>query len=503
MKPLAEITTALEVSARSGPADVLITDVCADSRAATPGALFLAIRGFAADGHHFIPEALSRGAVAVVYEEQSAARLIPPTVAALQVPHSRLAAAQVATAFWDHPSRRLRIAGVTGTNGKTTVSHLLEAVLRSQAEQTAIIGTLGRLIAGQHFEAARTTPDALELQRLLAAMADQGIRFVTMEVSSHALTLDRVQGTQFDLAVLTNLTRDHLDFHAGEDEYLAAKLRLFTEYADLAGPEKALVGVINADDPHAEVFLRAARCRTITYGVGSPEAEVRGKAVRFDTTGAALEVVHEGRRTPVRLQLAGRFNVLNALAAIAGGLGLGVDVPASAQAVAQVRAIPGRFERIEEGQEFGVIVDYAHTPDALENVLQAARELRPRRLICVFGCGGDRDRGKRPLMGKVVSELADLPIVTSDNPRSENPHAIMDDILAGIGERAALTEPDRAAAIGQAVRLAEPGDLVLIAGKGHETHQTFADRTVPFDDREVARVALRERLGRSEGASEV
>jgi len=502
MKSLQQVTDGLQVLARSGPADAPVADVCADSRLATPGALFVAIRGYSADGHSFIADALARGAVAVVYEDQSAAGLIPATVAGLRVPNCRRAAAQIATAFWDHPSRRLCIAGVTGTNGKTTVSHLLEAVMRPHAAPTAIIGTLGHLIAGQHFEAARTTPDALELQRLFAAMVGQGVRFVSMEVSSHALALDRAYGTQFDLAVFTNLTRDHMDFHAGEDEYLSTKLQLFTEYADLAAPEKALAGVINADDPHAEALLRAARCRTITYGVDSAQADVRAEAVRFDAAGAAMKVRHPEGLTPVRLQLAGRFNVMNALAAIAGGLALGVAVPAAVEAIEQVPAIPGRFQRIQAGQDFTVIVDYAHTPDALQNVLQAARELGPRRLICVFGCGGDRDRGKRPLMGKVASELADLPIATSDNPRSEDPERIIEDILAGVGDRPVVREPDRAAAIARAVALAEAGDLVLIAGKGHETYQIFADHTAPFDDREVARAALRERLGQTSEPSE-
>ncbi len=497
-RKLSEITAALSIAERSGPGDVCVTDVTCDSRTASPGSLFVAIRGFATDGHRFIPHALSRGAVCVVYEDRDAASLVPPGVTALRVPGSRLAPAELATAFWGHPSKQLCMAAVTGTNGKTTVAHLLEAVFRAQEAGTAIIGTLGRTIADQHYDADRTTPDAVELQRLLAQLVGRGIRFVSMEVSSHALALDRVHGTKFDIAVLTNLTRDHLDFHAGEDEYLATKLRLFTDYADMARPEKELLGVINADDAHAPAFWREARCRTVSYGIEAPEATVRAEAVGYDAQGSSFEVLCGGEKTTARLQLAGRFNILNALAAIAAGVGRGISMATTVEALEQVEAIPGRFERIEMGQDFAVIVDYAHTPDALQNVLQAARQLRPQRLICVFGCGGDRDRGKRPLMGKIASELADITIVTSDNPRSEDPHAIIADIVAGtVGDRV-ITEPDRVAAIRHAFWLSEPQDLVLIAGKGHETYQIFADRTVPFDDREVARAALRELLGSAE-----
>ncbi len=472
----------------------LIAAVVSDSRAVTPGSCFVAIRGFATDGHRYLAQAVAAGAVAVVYEDESLAPPFPPAIACARVTDTRRACAAMSAAFWDVPSARLVIAGVTGTNGKTTTVALIDALFRGQSFTTGVLGTLGRRVAEEQARTARTTPDSVELQATFAEMLARDVTHVAMEVSSHALSLHRVWGTKFDAAVFTNLTQDHLDFYESLDEYLEAKILLFSEYADLASPEKELHGLLNADDPSTPVIRSRARCPIITYAVEEARADVVALNPTFSVEGARFEISAFGEREPVELALAGRFNVYNALAAAACGLSLGLPLRDIARDLATVEGVDGRFESVDEGQDFAVLVDYAHTPDGLANVLSSARQITRNRLICVFGCGGDRDRTKRPLMGTIAAEQADLAIVTSDNPRSEDPLAIIDDIRAGIAAGEVVVEPDRRRAIERAVSVAEFGDVVVIAGKGHEDYQIFADKTIHFDDREEARRALKARI---------
>lgn len=490
---LAQLTAPWEDSRRLVSAEP-VTGVTTDSRQVSGGDVFVAIKGYQTDGHQFIGEAVSRGAAAVVYEDPNLAQDIPEQVSAIAVDNSRRAAAQLAAHFWGHPSHFLKLVGVTGTNGKTTVAYMLESIWRAGGVTTGLIATPGRLIAGRFVPADRTTPDAAELQQILAQMYQEGVSHVAMEVSSHGLKLDRTWMCKFDGVVFTNLTQDHLDFHDNFQEYFSAKLRLFSDYAELAAPEKALLGAVNADDPAGRRIQQLAKCRVITYGMTN-QAEVTASEVEIDASGLSFSLyLPEGGIVPVRLALTGGFNVYNALAAAACAWGLGIQAEQIADGLAGLRSIPGRFERVDEGQDFTIIVDYAHTPDALASVLDAARSLKPSRLLCVFGCGGDRDRGKRPMMGQASTRQANFTIITSDNPRSEEPMAIIQEIVAGaVGENYAV-EPDRRRAIFEAVSRCQAGDILIIAGKGHETYQEFADHKIPFDDREVAREALHQVL---------
>jgi len=455
------------VIAALAPADVLrrapveIGDLAYDARAAGPGALFFCVPGSRADGHDFATQAVESGAVAVVVE-----RPLELDVPQLVVPDARRAMAPVADEFFGHPSEELEVAGVTGTNGKTTTSFLLYSILAAAGRRPGLLGTIESRVGGERRPSIRTTPEAIDVQRALREMLDAGDRSCAMEATSHGSELGRLDRVRFAALVFTNLSQDHLDFHGTMERYFEAKRRLFTETEPPAA--------INIGDAWGRK-LAADRPDALTFGF-APDAQVGP---------AALE--------GIELRLRGRFNAENALGALAASRLLGIDDEAIVRGLEAVRGVPGRFEPVAEGQPFEVIVDYSHKPDALESVLRTARELADGRVICVFGCGGDRDRGKRPLMGRIASELADLAIVTSDNPRSEDPAAIIDEVLGGV-VRDVEVEPDRAAAIERALSEAAEGDVVVIAGKGHEQGQEFADRTIPFDDREVARDVLR-RLG--------
>ncbi|MBI4278345.1 MAG: UDP-N-acetylmuramoyl-L-alanyl-D-glutamate--2,6-diaminopimelate ligase [Armatimonadetes bacterium] len=482
-----------------GPTDVEVAGIAYHSGEVTPGALFAAVRGFVHDGHRFVLDAVARGAAAVMVEYPVE---VPAHVSQVIVPDTRLGLALASAAFYGHPSRQVRVIGVTGTNGKGATTHLIEAVLARAGRPCGIIGTIGARVGDETLEMSRTTPEAPDLQRLLRAMADRGMRYAAVEVASHALALHRVAGCRFEAAVFTNLTQDHLDFHKTWEEYIAAKARLF------AMVEPSGVAVINADDPHAGVMRAASRAPVIAYGIEQP-AEIRARDLELALHGTSFVAVTPCGTVPVRLQLTGRFNVCNALAAVGIGISQGVDPSVIADALAAMPGIPGRFERVDRGEEFAVIVDYAHTPDGLENVLRTAADCTRGRTIVVFGCGGDRDRTKRPIMGRIAVELADHAIVTSDNPRTEEPMAIIEEIVAGIealGRARRGTyevEADRRKAIARAVALAQPGDVVLVAGKGHETYQEIKGRKYPFDDRAVARDALAARragTARSHGA---
>ena len=455
-------------------ADVEISDLAYDSRAVRPGTLFFCVPGFTSDGHDYAPTAVEHGAAALVVE-----RPLHLGVPEVQVPDARAAMAPAAAAFHGDPTRALDVVGVTGTNGKTTTAFLVRALLEADGRQTGLLGTVTSIVGGEERAVVRTTPEAFDLQRDFAAMRDGGDVACAMEVSSHALELHRADAIHWAVAIFTNLTQDHLDFHPTMEDYFAAKRRLFE-----AGPRAA---VVNVDDPYGR-RLAEELPGALTFGVESPDAAVRATDVAFGLTGSTFTV--EGRT--VGTPLPGRFNVLNALGALAAARALGVADNTSIAALAGAGRVPGRFEPVEAGQPFAVLVDYAHTPDSLENVLRAAREIAQRRVIVVFGAGGDRDRGKRPLMGRAARTLADLVVVTSDNPRSEDPEAIIAEITEGTGSGPGVEAMvDRRAAIGHAVELAQEGDVVVIAGKGHEQGQEFAGgRKIPFDDVTVAREAL-------------
>ncbi len=457
---LADLAAELEVVTLEGDLDVDVTSLTHDSRRAAPGALFCCVPGRRADGHRHATEAVARGAVALLAE-----RHVDVDVPQVLVGDARVQMGRAAAAFWGHPSRRLRVVGVTGTNGKTTTTWMLRAVLEAAGLPTGVIGTLG---------GARTTPEAPDLQAELARLADGGAAAVAMEVSSHALALSRVEGTRFDVTVFTNLGHDHLDFHESMEQYFAVKARLFE-------PELTSAAVVNLDDPHGRLLLEACRVPTRGYSlsdVGDVEVGLVASACTW-----------RGRR--MRLPFGGVANLSNALAAATAAVELGVEEDAVIEGLRSAPPIPGRYEVVDAGQPFTVVVDYAHTPDALRQLLTAARCGTEGRLTVVFGCGGDRDVEKRPLMGRVAATLADAVVVTSDNPRHDDPSAIAEQVVAGADGPATLeVELDRRAAIRSALASAQPGDAVLVAGKGHETTQTVGTRTLPFDDRDVVRDEL-------------
>jgi UDP-N-acetylmuramoyl-L-alanyl-D-glutamate--2,6-diaminopimelate ligase len=457
-----------------GPADLPVTGLAFDNRAVGPGTVFFCVPGFTRDGHDFAPDAVARGAAALVVQ-----RPLELGVPEVRVDDVRAAMATAAARFYHDPTLELDVCGITGTNGKTTTAFLVRALLESAGRRCGLLGTVKSVVGGVERPVQRTTPEAIDLQRTFREMLDGGDAACAMEVSSHALELHRADAIHWAVAVFTNLTQDHLDFHPDMEAYFNAKRRLFESAPGAA--------VINVDDPYGRRL--AADFDAVTIAIDH-EADLRAEDVRFGLDGSTFTVGGLELRTP----LPGRFNVLNVLGAVAVARELGIDDAAIARAVPQAGRVPGRFEPVDEGQSFAVLVDYAHTPDSLENVLRAARQLAPRRVICVFGAGGDRDRGKRPEMGRIAGTLADVAIVTSDNPRSEDPEAIIAQVVAGM-DAAPVAEPDRRAAIERAVAMADDGDVVVIAGKGHEQGQEFADgRKVPFDDVAVAREALRARL---------
>ena len=460
-------------------APVEITGLAYDNRAVQEGTLFFCVRGFTRDGHDFAQDAIDRGAAALVVDHPLG--LGAPEVVVEDV---RAAMAPAAARFHGDPTARLRMAGVTGTNGKTTTCFYIRELLVAAGIPTGLLGTVTSVVGGVEAPTERTTPEAIDLQRSFRAMLEAGDRACAMEVSSHALALHRVDAVHWAVAVFTNLSRDHLDFHATMEDYFRAKRRLFE-----AEPRAA---VVNIDDPYGRRLAADLRGRgaLVTVGVESPDADVRATEVRAGLGGTAFRVGDLDLRIP----LPGAFNVLNALGALAAARALGAGDEVLAAALARAPRPPGRFQPVDEGQGFAVIVDYAHKPDALDAVLRTARALTAGRLVVVLGAGGDRDRPKRPLMGAVAAAHADVVVVTTDNPRSEDPEAIVAEILAGVAERDGVEVVlDRAAAIGRAVGLAEPGDTILVAGKGHERYQELAGGVkVPFDDVEVARAALRE-----------
>jgi UDP-N-acetylmuramoyl-L-alanyl-D-glutamate--2,6-diaminopimelate ligase len=452
----------------------------------------VAIPGLKEDGRRFIPDALARGAQLIVAEGDDP--LPGQTQGRVLVPSTRQALARLADAYFGHPSGSLLVVGITGTNGKTTTSYLVEALLRDMGMKTGVVGTIQYRLGDEARSAGQTTPEAIELQELLARMVEAGVGGVAMEVSSHALALYRADGIDFDVAVFTNLTQDHLDFHGTLEAYREAKARLFALLA--TSPKPRRTAVVNADDPASAFMVATLPLPVVTFGLGA-RAQVRAREFTSALDGVVTEVETPRGPCSIRSPLIGEPNVMNLLAACAVGIALGLPPTAIAESLGRVRAVPGRFERVEAGQPFLVVVDYAHTPDALERLLLTARKLTGGRLGVVFGCGGDRDRGKRPLMGAIAARLADRAWVTSDNPRSEPPRLIIDEIVHGIeegwpGGSGYVTIQDRRAAIRDALAWARAGDTVVIAGKGHETCQIIGSEVLPFDDRAVAREILEE-----------
>lgn len=445
---------------RGDPVRAEVTSITHDSRKVSPGSLFCCLRGSQADGHDFAPRAVRAGATALLCERE-----LSLDVAQAIVPDTRAAVGPVSSAFFGHPSHRLAVVGVTGTNGKTTTTHLVRAVLEASGRKTGVIGTLS---------GARTTPEAVDLQAQLATMVHEGIQAAAIEVSSHALVQHRVAGTWFTVVAFTNLTPEHLDYHETMESYFDAKASLFD-------PERAGLAVVNADDEWGRRLLRSARLPMTPFSLAD--------VADLDLGRTSSTFTWDGER--VDFPLGGAFNVVNAVAAATIGRALGLDAATIAAGLSSAPPVPGRFETIDAGQPFLVMVDYAHTPASLEQVLLAARRAVPGRLITVFGCGGDRDRVKRPAMGELATRLSDLAVLTSDNPRTEDPGAIIDEVRAGVRHPERLiVEPDRRAAIATAIESARDGDAVVVAGKGHETVQLIGDETLPFDDREVTRQEL-------------
>jgi len=462
-----------------GAREVAIRALAYDNRQVAPGTLFFCVPGFTRDGHDFASDAVERGAVALVVERE-----LEVGVPQIRVSSVRGAMPPAAAAFYGDPTAELETVGITGTNGKTTTAFLVRALLEASGRQTGLLGTVKSVIGGVEHEVQRTTPEAIDLQRTFRQMLDEGDVACAMEVSSHALELRRADAIHFAAAIFTNLTQDHLDFHPTMDDYFRAKRRLFK-----GGALSPRAAIINVDDPYG-ARLASELEQPTTFAIHSP-ANYRALDVRTDLSGSSFTVETPDGRLGLKAPLRGEFNVSNVLGALAAARSLGVSAETCAAAIAAAGQVPGRFETVDAGQPFAVLVDYAHTPDSLENVLRAARELTSSRLHVVFGCGGDRDRGKRPQMGEIASRLADHVIVTSDNPRSEDPERIIAEILTGVSGRVGH-ELDRRLAIERALRAADTGDVVVIAGKGHEQGQEFAGgRKLPFDDVTVVRDILR------------
>ncbi|KJE26326.1 UDP-N-acetylmuramyl-tripeptide synthetase family protein [Geobacillus kaustophilus] len=460
-----------------------------DSRRVAPGSLFFCLKGLTVDGHDFAEEAVARGAAAVVAE-----RPLSVDVPVVLVPDSRRAMAILADAFYGRPTHRLHLIGVTGTNGKTTTTSIMEQIARKAGKKTGLIGTVHIKVGDRSYPAANTTPESLILQRTFKQMVDEGVEFVAMEVSSHALHQGRVHGCDYDVAVFTNLTQDHLDYHGTMEEYRNAKGLLFAQLGNRYDERRPKFAVLNHDDPVSQYYKHMTAAPIVTYGM-KEKSDVMAEQIRMTSGGMAFRLCTPHGSTAIETKLVGLFNVYNILAAAAACLASGFSLETIAAALADVEPVPGRFEMVDEGQNFTIIVDYAHTPDSLENALRTVRQFAKRNVYVVIGCGGDRDRSKRPIMAQVAVRYADVAIFTSDNPRSEDPKQILHDMEAGVSAGAGtyVTIPDREEAIRYAIGQAQEGDVVLIAGKGHETYQIIGDDAIDFDDRAVARRAVKER----------
>ncbi len=488
-KKLTEVFQGVEAALPASASGLEIRQVVCDSRKVQPGTLFFALHGAKADGNAFIQDAIKRGAAAIASEEQ-APNALPASVAWIKVSEARKALAVTAANFFGHPASALQLVAVTGTNGKTTTASVIDAIVKASGAKTGLFGTIAYHTPLGDYPAPNTTPESVDLQGFLAEIRDAGGKYAVLEASSHSLAMDRLWGCHFQAAVFTNLTREHMDYHKTFEDYFSAKKRLF-EGTGAGAPE---VGVLNTDDEFGKRLAGLAK-KTITYGLESA-ADITAKKFQLTFDGLTFTAHTPNGKVQVVSSLVGKINVYNLLAAIGAAQALGLSNEVIESGIRNLESVSGRFQRIDLGQSFQVIVDYAHTDDALENLIRTARELNPKaRIITLFGCGGEKDRTKRPVMGEVTGRLSDLTILSSDNPRSEDPLKIISDIIVGLQKTAGkyLIEPDREKAIGLAMDEARSGDIVLLAGKGHENYQILADRTLEFDDREMARRALRER----------
>ncbi len=501
MKTIGDLAARLNNAVIKGNADTEILSIQHDSRKAAKGTMFVCIEGLHVDGHKFIPQAVSQGAAAIMTTRKDVE--VPEGIAVLVVDDLNSALDDIVPFFYDYPARSMRMIGITGTNGKTTTSYLIRAMLRAAGHKVGLLGTIQIMVEDEILPIHNTTPDVVELQNTLALMRDKGIEYVVMEVSSHALDMGRVSGCEFDTAVFTNLTQDHLDYHKTMENYMLAKAKLFDMLSTEGSTKTGKTAVINIDDGAGAKMLEHANCRQITYGIDEKfgKAELHAVDIHVHASGADFTIVSSsGDFSPIglKLRITGIFNVYNIMGAVGACLAEGVDVAVITKTLAEFRSVPGRFELVDGGQDFSVIVDYAHTPDGLENILHTARQIAKKRIITVFGCGGDRDRTKRPIMGRIAAELSDVVIATSDNPRSEEPEAILKDVEVGVLEKLGGKQhekiTDRREAIFRAVELARTGDIVVIAGKGHEDYQILKDKTIHFDDKEVAREAIAGRV---------
>ncbi len=497
---LKDLLRYLYVTEVKGDTSVLLRGLAYHTNQVKPGFVFFCLKGKHADGHDYIAAAVQAGAAAVVLEEE---REVKGAVK-IKVPSVRLAMALTAELFYGSPARELRLIGVTGTNGKTTTTHLIDELLQAWGKKTALLGTIKYRIGSETLPVLATTPEATDLQRMLRAMCDQGVEYAVMEVSSHALEQHRVSGCDFNTAVLTNITEDHLDFHLEFARYLAAKGKLFSQLGgSFCKGSVPRFAVLNRDDPHCDYFLRQTAVQAVCYGLHG-NAEVRASEIVVTGEGVSYRLHSPWGEEDFQLKITGVFSVYNALAATTVALLEGVELPLIKDVLERVNGVPGRFEKVDMGQDFLVIVDYAHTPDGLENILKTARQFARRKIITIFGCGGERDRAKRPIMGRIAGRYSDYCILTSDNPRGEDPWQIIGEVEGGLQEVKQAGSgytilPDRYEAIKLGIELARPDDMVVIAGKGHENYQIFGDYTIPFSDREVAIELIGKRLRRQEG----
>ncbi len=461
-----------------------ITTIENDNRKVQNGSLFICIKGYTVDGHDFAESAVKNGAAAVLAE-----RPLNINVPVVIVKDTSRAMAVLADAFYGQPTKSLHLIGITGTNGKTTTSHLIEKIFADSGEKTGLIGTMYTKIADKTIETKNTTPESLTLQKTFKQMVDAGVNAAVMEVSSHALDLGRVHGCDYDVAVFTNLTQDHLDYHKTMEEYKRAKSLLFSQLGNTFNYDKPKFAVLNADDPASEMYCRSTAALVVTYGIDQ-KADFKAESIHMTPKGTNFNLVIEDAIYPIQMQLIGKFSVYNVLASISAAVVSGIGINEIIHSIESVEGVPGRFELVNAGQDFTVIVDYAHTPDSLENVLKTIQHFAEKKVFVIVGCGGDRDRTKRPLMAQIACSYATDPILTSDNPRSEDPIAILKEMEAGVQRNTYQVIPDRKEAIYTAVSQASTGDVILIAGKGHETYQIIGSVVHDFDDRLVARQAI-------------
>ena len=497
-KKLQELTALLPQANIKGSVEIFITSVTHDSRKVEPGTMFVCLTGAHVDGHEFVLDAVKRGAVAIL-AEKDLPQHITDSVTIIKVVSSREAMQTIVPFFFDYPSQKLRMIGITGTNGKTTTTYLIRSILHKAGYKVGLIGTIQTLIGDKVIPVKNTTPDVIELQSILAEMVKEGMQYVVMEVSSHALALNRVAGCEFDVGVFTNMTQDHLDFHHNFENYIDAKAELFRRLNTATSKKRGKTAVVNLDDAAGAVMAKNANCPVIGYAVNS-SATLTAKAIEVEASGASFTISGPFGSVDIKLNITGMFNVYNVLGAVGAALAEQLEPEKIQAALTEFSSVPGRFELVKAGQSFTVIVDYAHTPDGLENVLKTAKQIAKDKIIVVFGCGGDRDRTKRPIMGGIATQYADIIIATSDNPRSEEPLKILSDIEVGIKEelnsissnKSYKVIPDRREAIEYAIHIAGPKDVVLIAGKGHETYQILKDKVIDFDDRQVVKEVIGE-----------